>query len=241
MTFKLLTTTVLIIALLYNCEESVDPPVETEPYPDLGLTQEDSLEAEIVAYYLDQTLTASDSTFRRELYLLNFLRQAYGDSLPFVDNLRFFPPWQINTLLVGAEDSILTQMRTNSFQNWGSIPLEMRPDSVGRTIGSTLAEFFLNPGYHPVLLSEFYEVLPVIRYAEASVWLYTYQPYYPLAINRSDSSNTYLFTLFSPPYTYTYHLFNYVDQQPNYLGTFPEIPTSEYFEFLNNFHDIGFP
>jgi len=241
MIFKRLMMTLFIFALLLSCEESTDPPVETDLYPDLRLTQEDSLEAEVIAYYLDQTLTASDSTLKRELYLLNFLRQTYGDTFPFVDNLHFFPPWETNTLLVGAEDSILTQMRDHRFQNWGSIQPGMRPDSVGRTIGSAFAVFFMNPGYHPGLLSEYYAAIPEVRYAEPSTYLYTYQPYYPLAINRTDSSNNYLFTLFSPPYTYTYHLFNYVDQQPNYLGTNSDIPTSEYNEFIDEFHDIGFP
>ena len=240
---KYLVLTILIFTFLWSCEESVDPHTDTELYPDLGLTQEDSLEAEIIAYYLDQSLTALDSSLKRELYLLNFLREAFRDSFPFVDSLRFFTPWEFNTIIVGAEDSVLAQIQNNTFHAWGSIEPGMRPDSVRLYSSLGAGLFYLKPGYHPVLLSEYYNELPGVRYAEANVYGYVFGPYFPLAINRSDSSNLYLFSLFSfpSPNPYTHYLFNYVNDQPNYLGSSAEMSNTEYYEFINEFVSLGFP
>ena len=182
---------ILMFLLFMSCEETTDIPGDTEMYPDLGLTLEDSLEAEVIAYFLDQTLTANDSTLKRELYLLNMLRQTFRDSFPFVDELRFMPPWEANVLNVGAEDSILLEIKNGNLQDWGNVETDMRPDSVG-SIRSGFTQFFIGPGYHPVLLSNIYEELPEIRYAEANIWMWVWQPYYSLAIHRSDSCNVYL-------------------------------------------------
>ncbi len=238
---KNLLVTILIFTIFWNCEEIIDPLDEPDLYPDLGLTQEDSLEAEIIAYYLDQSLTASDSSFKRELYLLNFLRQTYRDSFPFVDDLRFGTPWVPNMILVGAEDSILVQMKNDNFQGWGSILPDMRPDSVGHISSSGFGELYLNPGYHPVLISEYYEVIPGVEYAEPNGLFWTIGPYFPLAIIRGDTSNKYLFSLITYPYPYTYHLFNYVDQQPNYLGSSAGTTDTEYRELISEFENLGFP
>jgi len=235
---------IILIASLVGCEESVDPPVDTEMYPDLGLSLEDSLEAEVIAYFLDQTLTASDSSLKRELYLLNYLRQTYLDTFPFLDDWRFAPSWMENQIVVGADTSILRQIKDHTFQNWGDMPMDMRPDSVGRINSFGSAICFLNPGYHPVLLSEHYEQVPGIEYAEENALGWFDRPFLPVAINQSDSGNVYLFSVWEgvqSPRPFEHYLFNYVENQPNYLGQSAELSNSEYGAFINRFLNHGFP
>lgn len=236
------TTIILVFVLLMGCEQTTDIPEETELYPDLGLTREDSLEAEIIAYFLDQSLTANDSTLERELYLLNMLRQTFRDSFPFIDELRFFPPWEPNVLIVGAEDSILQEIKNDTFQDWGDIEQDMRPDSVGPIRwGYTL--FYFERGYHPVLLSEIYEELPGIEWAEENAYGWIGQPYFPLVIHRSDSANVYLFSQYGgfDQEPHPHYLFNYVEDQPNYLGSSAQMSNDEYSGYINRFANIGYP
>ena len=238
---KYLLVTLSIFAFLWSCEESVDPPAVTDIYPDLGLTLDDSLEAEIVAYYLDQTLSAIDSSFKRELYYLNYLRKTFRDSLPFLDNMRFGTPWVPNKILVGADDSTLAEMKAGTYQNWGSLPEELQPASIDYNGPSGVGVFYLYPGFHPVIASEYYEQYLDIRYAEAPTYLSTHGLSFTLAIIHSPTGNKYLFRGTISPYDTIYYLFEYSSQEPIYIGQIQSDTSVVYREFVNEFNDLGFP
>ena len=192
---------------------------------------------------MDQSLTASDSSHERELYLLNNLRLTFRDSFLFVDSVRFFPPWVPDMLLVGVDTLTATQINNGTYSGWDSLPPEMRPDSVGVIGKLGWGRIYPPTGFHPVLLSEYYEQVPGVRYAEPNGMAWVDFPKVPLAIVHGDSGNSYLFAR-GWPFPTAYHMFEYNSETPFYQGTPFQGSDSAYFaynRFLDRFMDWGNP
>ena len=228
----------LSIIVLIRCEK---PEQEVLPlYPDLNLSSVDSTEAMILTFFLEQTLTAEDSSFRGHLYHLNYLRQTHVDSFPFLDNLRLIPPWEVGSLSLGFEESQIQEILSNQYTGWDSIPSAFRPDSVDVTSENLgFVSAYTSNKYHPVLLARQYRDLPGIKWANARIYGVFDYPFFPILVFWNNDLLEYVFHIRNPSNTEesdSYH-FRYIEGEPVYLG---EILFSDFTHTDTNYVDLAF-
>ncbi len=239
---KKITVKPYIISLLvvfFACEETDEPQ---EPlFPDLNLIQNDSIEATVIAYFLGQTLEAPDSLFQSQLYHLNHLRQTFIDSFSFLDSLKFLPPWEVGKLSLGFDSTSIHQIVLGEYDHFTTILEEYRPDSIivrSEGLGSVSAHTSFR--YHPVYLSEYYQDLPGLRWAEANRYgFYDYAAFPIIPVLHTDSLEYYfhihgdLFGGASPP---QFHRFVYFDSEVSYTG---QVEYNDYIDIALDFMRWG--
>jgi|FLOH01.1.fsa_nt_gi hypothetical protein len=237
----LLSTIMLLILALISCEEAPQP--EAPPFPDLNLTARDSIEATVIAYYLAQTIEAPDTLLQSQLYHLNKLRQVYRDTFPFVDSIRFLPPWAVGSLSLGFDSTRIEMLIQGLYTDYSSIPERYRPDSIvvtSKNLG--FARVYTNYQFHPVLLAEYYQQLPGLIWAVANRYGHYDYVNYPLLTFAQADTLEYIFHLSGDIYGFGepphFHHFVYAESQFAYNG---EISFENYTQLAFDFMDWGSP
>ena len=205
-----------ILLLLISCTEdlTVNPPVEK--YPDLCLNAEDSLEAIHIATFWDELLLPTDSTVESQLYHLNYLRQYWIDSLEWIAEQRFMPPWKMGMLLVGFDDTTAQAIISGTYNGFQTLETHLLPDSVGIPDRLYLTKLYYDEPYNPLRYGEIIDELPGVRFAEPNFINFLEWFDFPIQIGIIRNEWAYLFHRNSQQCPH--HYFRYNSGVPVYYG-----------------------
>ncbi len=212
-------TCVFCISFLFvhNCENEDVNEMNNEFYPDLGLLEEDSLEAFDISLFMDESLLPSIETYEFQLYHINYLRQTWGDSLPFLYLFRFLPPWVIGEVIIGFDSTTADSIRSGQYQGISSLPDSLQPDSfeIPDRLGITV--FRYDEKYHPIRLSEMLADLPGIDFVESNVVGFIGWGTYPILPGMIGEDAAYIIVE-APSSSPVDHYFRYKKGNPEYYG-----------------------
>ncbi|MCK4640590.1 MAG: hypothetical protein KAU06_04570 [Candidatus Marinimicrobia bacterium] len=191
--------------------------MNNEFYPDLGLLEEDSLEAFDISLFMDESLLPSIETYEFQLYHINYLRQTWGDSLPFLYLFRFLPPWVIGEVIIGFDSTTADSIRSGQYQGISSLPDSLQPDSfeIPDRLGITV--FRYDEKYHPIRLSEMLADLPGIDFVESNVVGFIGWGTYPILPGMIGEDAAYIIVE-APSSSPVDHYFRYKKGNPEYYG-----------------------
>lgn len=153
----------LISFLVISCNNPFGPPGGRE----FELTAEDYEEANLIALCLSGEITAPDDLSHRVLDDLASIRSEFGDMFESLQRIRFSPPWVPGCLLVGFDSATAQKVASGEYHDWDELNQKYQVKEINTSsIRNNWVVIYFKDKLHPRRLSELYEVLPGVRYAE---------------------------------------------------------------------------
>lgn len=152
----------MILWTLSNCSN----PFGALGNRDIELTPEDYEEATLIALALSGELVAPDSLYNQVLEELAGIRSTYGGSIGPIQHIRFIPPWAPGRLYIDFDSASAQMVADGEYHAWDQLNQQYQVteiDTFSIRYGYVMLHF--NEKYHPLRLTEKYEVLPGVRYA----------------------------------------------------------------------------
>ena len=206
----------LIGLILFSCSEDLPTEPNESIYPDLGLMKADSAEAREMAHYWDNTLYGSDSTFESLLYHVNYMREIWGDSLPWIKSQRFMLPWWPGELLLGLDSASAEEFRSGNYEGFNQLEEYLRPDSVGEVYSWDGVLIYYDESFNMSLIAESIQGLPGIRYAEPNGVLWVSIASFPLRYGLIEDE--WAFVMLKSNSIFDKHYISFESGEPLYRG-----------------------
>jgi hypothetical protein len=215
----------LLIACCLGCTKN--QPVAPSPEGgslNFAYTREDSTEGAQFALWFEGNLLASDSTKRKVMYSLKYLRHRYSDSVniyPAIAKVlatKFFAPWVIGEIVVRFDSISAKQVEAGVYTGWNSLDPSLRPDTIQSFLAAQrYGVLGFDEPYNPIRLSEIYRTLPGIVDAHENAIGWVSEMDFPLFPGLKDGELSYVFLedgFLGRPYFY----FRYVRGEPVLIG-----------------------
>jgi len=219
----LVSSLIIAAVLLGSCEgDSILNPDNRNSPVRLRYSSADSAEAFELALWFEGNYLPADSTVRKLLFNINYLRYVLGDSYPVLKENRFTAPWIHGMLLLRFDDSTATLVKDGSYDGWNLLDEFIRPDTVINSSGSPgHVEVRFDEPFNPLRLAIDYEKLPGVMYSSPNR-LFSTNDIYRIIPGVVNGEMSYVFIesddIGSPRW---YYYFRYVDGEPVFVGVRP--------------------
>ena len=177
--------------LVFSCSKS-SPLSTTKPPINVNGTPKPNQEAEVAALWLSDSLVAPDSLYTTILNNLATIRAEYGDSIPQVKEIFFWPPWVPSEVLLEVTEEAKRQIRAGQYHNLDSLNSLLNFASMDTTSlrFSGLISLYFKGRLNPERLAELYLNVPSVVHAYSNGFVGDHRNVYPWI---SDGVMTYLF------------------------------------------------
>jgi len=211
------TLLILLTLLNFGCSEDLLTEPNEGLYPHLGLGYADSLEAREMAFYWDNTLQGSDTTFESLLYHLNYLREVWGDSLPWIKAQRFILPWVPGELIVGLDSLATEEFRNGTYSGFNDLEEVFQPDSISEIRRSNYVLLYYTVPINMRVLANQYGDIQGVRYAEPNWIMWVGMDDFPMKYGIIDDEWAFIF-LQNNSIEHS-HYISYESGEPFYWGS----------------------
>jgi len=155
-----------MLCLILSCSKSTRNEADKQDVTSspVEVTPRENEEAELIALCLSGQLVAPDDLYERVLADLTSIRGIFGDSLPSITQITFWPHWVPGCLLMGFDDSIVVKIRQGEYHAWDELNEQYGIESIDTSMIFVMGFVRLNftGRLHPRRLQELYAVLPGI-------------------------------------------------------------------------------
>lgn len=159
---------ILVFSFIIGCSKSTKTETGNEgtERPPLDFTPKENQEAELIALCLSGELIAPDSLYEDVLDDLTAIRAEFGDTLQAVNAIEFRPPWwRVSYLSMAFNESAAQLIADGEYHAWDELNEYYHVTDI-KIGGHGLVSLTFDGRLHPGRLTEEYEVLPGVLYAE---------------------------------------------------------------------------
>lgn len=150
---------------------------------------------------------------------LSYIHNDVGDDFEVIDSIRFFPPWVPGSISMGLDDSTAQKIIRDEYDAWDTLNEQYQVVEIDTHFipGFSHATLYFEEILNPRRLSELYEELPGVKYAEPNYYMHSYDP--PNVYPKTEGDGiTYLFRDGLLPGSIEYWYFGWTDGQPVFIG-----------------------
>jgi hypothetical protein len=187
---------------------------------DFEPTPEDIEEAEIMAICLSGEISAPQKLKEQLLDDLSYIRNDVGDDFEAIDSIRFFPPWVPGCVLLGLNDSAAQKIISGEYDAWDTLNEEYPVAEIDTNFipGFSTAVIYFEDILNPRRLSELYEQLPGVRFAEPNFYMHSLRTLPDVYPRIEGDGITYLFRDYVSLFDSEYWYFGSSNGQPVFIG-----------------------
>lgn len=232
---KLLLVGLILFLLIACTNNSVEDEENQKHQVSLTYTSADSAEARELALWYEAELIPSTRTVSEMLFKINYLRYCYKDTIKnfFLQN-RFVAPWFSNELVLKYDSVSLSEIRTQQYSGWDSLPDYIKPKKIITHDYSEYVRVIFNKGYNPWRMSEIYSKLKGVIRAIPSIIMKDRG--FSIYVGKKNGEISFLFSSLNQG---VWHYYNYKNNEPIYVGTwsYNQAPKSSYWQEVKNMID----